>query len=202
MLFNSIDFALFFPLVFLAYWFFEDRAKQNIVLLVSSCVFYGWWDYRFLALLAFSILLDYVMGLKIDAAGSAPAKKLLLSISVLANLGFLGFFKYHNFFAESLNAALRAAGLHPGFRTLDLILPVGISLLHFSRPFLRLRHIPKKDKADDQPVGLFDLRRFLSAPGGGPHRARRPPAAASPKPAPIRAPRSGRRIAADLVGGF
>jgi D-alanyl-lipoteichoic acid acyltransferase DltB (MBOAT superfamily) len=131
MLFNSIDFALFFPLVFLTYWLFENRTTQNVVILISSCIFYGWWDYRFLALLGFSTVLDYVMGLLIGAAEDARAKKVWLSISIVANLGFLGFFKYHNFFAESLNSLMQKAGLQPSLRTLELILPVGISFYTF-----------------------------------------------------------------------
>src|SRR5688572_12253046 len=103
MLFNSFEFALFLPIVFLLYWFFtkNNLKGQNFILLASSYVFYGWWDYRFLFLLAFSTFLDFYTGLRIYEARKPGYKKMWLIISVAVNLGFLGFFKYYNFFIES-----------------------------------------------------------------------------------------------------
>src|SRR3954469_20511027 len=98
MLFNSIQFAVFLVIVFTLYWAAGKNIKlQNLILLVSSYVFYGTWDYRFLFLLVFSTFLDYFTGLKIYKAEKKSLKKVWLFISVFINLGFLGVFKYYNF---------------------------------------------------------------------------------------------------------
>jgi alginate O-acetyltransferase complex protein AlgI len=133
MLFNSIDFAIFLPLVFVLYWAIpkENIRLQNILLLIASYVFYGWWDYRFLFLLAFSTLLDYVSGLQIQSAQTRASQKFWLVASVVVNLGFLGFFKYYNFFIESFAEMLSSFGLRSNPWTLQIILPVGISFYTF-----------------------------------------------------------------------
>ena len=94
MFFNSIDFAIFFPIVFVLYWFVTARSlkAQNVLLLLVSYFFYGCWDWRFLFLLAFSTFLDYYTGLRIHRAERPTARKTWLVISVAVNLGFLGFF--------------------------------------------------------------------------------------------------------------
>jgi D-alanyl-lipoteichoic acid acyltransferase DltB (MBOAT superfamily) len=96
MLFNSISFAIFLPIVFFLYWFAVkgNLRIQNLLLLVSSYFFYASWDYRFLFLLIFSTLLDYITGIKIHEAISVQRKKIWLWISIVVNLGFLGIFKY------------------------------------------------------------------------------------------------------------
>jgi alginate O-acetyltransferase complex protein AlgI len=134
MLFNSIDFAIFFPVVFILYWFVanKDLKKQNVLLLISSYVFYGTWDYRFLFLLIFSTLLDYFTGIKMFENKDSKKKKLFwfwLSISV--NVGFLGIFKYYNFFASSFAEAISNFGFKADPQTLNVILPVGISFYTF-----------------------------------------------------------------------
>ncbi|TWV99269.1 MBOAT family O-acyltransferase [Chitinophaga pinensis] len=133
MLFNSFGFALFLPIVFMLYWFIANRhfRIQNIVLLLASYLFYGLWDYRFLFLLTFSILLDYYTGIRIHEAATPAKKKTWLFISISINLGFLFFFKYYNFFAESFAELLTSAGFHPDIWTLKIILPVGISFYTF-----------------------------------------------------------------------
>lgn len=100
MLFNSIEFLLFLPIVFVLYWFVFNKnfKQQNLLILVSSYFFYGWWDYRFLSLIILSTIVDYVIGLKISSQSSRNNQKKLLLCSVLFNLGILGFFKYYNFF--------------------------------------------------------------------------------------------------------
>jgi len=134
MLFNSIEFAIFLPIVFLLYWFGTkgNMKLQNILLLVSSYFFYACWDYRFLFLLVFSTLLDYFTGLKMFDAKSAGMKKFWFWLSVGINLGFLGVFKYFNFFADSLADALMELGYKADFWTLNVILPVGISFYTFT----------------------------------------------------------------------
>ena len=133
MLFNSVSFALFLPIVFVPYWFATrgDRKFQNILLLVSSYYFYACWDYRFLFLLIFSTLLDYVTGIKIYQAEDSLKRKFWLWLSICINLGFLGVFKYYNFFASSLAEGLSALGFKSNFETINVILPVGISFYTF-----------------------------------------------------------------------
>ncbi|MDB5203440.1 MAG: acyltransferase [Ferruginibacter sp.] len=133
MLFNSLSFALFLPIVFLLYWFATkgDHKRQNVLLLVSSYFFYACWDYRFLFLLIFSTLLDYFTGLKMASAPTKSMKKFWFWLSVGINLGFLGVFKYYNFFAQSFAEALSLVGFHANFWTLKVILPVGISFYTF-----------------------------------------------------------------------
>lgn len=132
MLFNSFDFAVFFPIVFFLYWALSKNLRaQNVLILAASYVFYAWWDYRFLFLLIFSISLDYFSGLKIDQSKSQRGKKTWLLISILINLGFLGFFKYYNFFIDSFSSLLSEVGIHGDTWTLQIILPVGISFYTF-----------------------------------------------------------------------
>ena len=133
MLFNSLSFAFFLPIVFAAYWLTNKSLRiQNILLFVASCYFYGSWDYRFLFLLLFSISLDYFTGIKMDEAGNGKARKFWFWLSVSVNLGFLGIFKYYNFFEQSFADFLSIFGIKTSFWTLKVILPVGISFLYFS----------------------------------------------------------------------
>lgn len=133
MLFNSFEFALFLPLMFVVYWYLCGRRWriQNVVLLAGSLVFYGWWDPRFLGLMLFSAVLDFTVGNLIHRARSVALRRGLLGISIGVNFGILGVFKYYNFFAESLNDALGACGIGPVATRLDLVLPVGISFYTF-----------------------------------------------------------------------
>jgi len=133
MLFNSLNFAIFLPIVFLLYWFATkgNLKFQNILLLVSSYFFYACWDWRFLFLLIFSTLLDYFTGIKMSDAKNQNSKKIWFWLSIFVNLGFLGVFKYYNFFAESFASALDNIGLNVNPWTLKVILPVGISFYTF-----------------------------------------------------------------------
>ena len=133
MLFNSVSFAIFLPIVFILYWFGAkgNLRLQNIILLISSYFFYACWDWRFLFLLVFSILLDFFTGIKIHEASSQRKKALWLSLSIGINLGFLGIFKYYNFFAESFANGLSLLGFKANLGTLNVILPVGISFYTF-----------------------------------------------------------------------
>lgn len=133
MLFNSIDFAVFFPVFFLLYWFVfsKDLKKQNFLIVIASYIFYGWWDWRFLNLILFSTLTDYVIGLKLKKENRQAYRKLLLYISVIINIGFLGFFKYYNFFVDNFVAAFSLFGMQLSPSTLNIILPVGISFYTF-----------------------------------------------------------------------
>jgi alginate O-acetyltransferase complex protein AlgI len=133
LLFNSLNFALFLPVVFLLYWFVTQRnlGIQNILLLAASYFFYACWDYRFVFLLAFSTLLDYFTGLKMYDAKNKPRKRFWFWLSVIVNLGFLGFFKYYNFFAANFEELLAHVGIKADFVVLKVILPLGISFYTF-----------------------------------------------------------------------
>lgn len=132
MLFNSIDFALFLPLVFIIYWLFKDYLKiQNFIIVIASYVFYGWWDWRFLSLILFSSIVDYLVGYKLKHENNQVKRKALLWVSIVINLGFLGFFKYYNFFLDNFITAFSFFGKEITVNSLNIILPVGISFYTF-----------------------------------------------------------------------
>lgn len=133
MLFNSIDFAIFLPIVFILYWFVTNKnlKLQNLLVVIASYVFYGWWDWRFLILIFFSTLVDYSVGMKLKTEASQKKRKVLLWISILVNLGFLCFFKYYNFFLDNFISAFSFFGQEIQANSLDIILPVGISFYTF-----------------------------------------------------------------------
>ena len=133
MLFNSIDFAVFLPIVFLLYWLLANKSLklQNALIVLASYVFYGWWDWRFLSLILFSTLVDYTIGRKLKSEKNQTKRKILLWTSICVNLGFLGFFKYANFFLDNFTAAFSFFGSEIATHSLDIILPVGISFYTF-----------------------------------------------------------------------
>jgi len=133
MLFNSIDFAIFLPIVFILYWFVFSKKtqQQNLVLLIASYVFYGFWDWRFLILIFFSSIIDFLIGKKLKEVTNISKSKLFLSISIVVNLGVLGFFKYYNFFLDSFASAFTFFGSSISEERLNIILPVGISFYTF-----------------------------------------------------------------------
>ena len=133
MLFNSIDFAIFLPIVFLLYWFVANKnlKLQNLLIVISSYVFYGWWDWRFLSLILFSTIVDFLVGLMLSKEENETKRKALLWTSILVNLGFLGFFKYYNFFIENFTTAFSFFGNEIQPNSLNIILPVGISFYTF-----------------------------------------------------------------------
>ena len=133
MLFNSANFAVFLLIIFILYWFVVQRNLrfQNVLLLVSSYFFYACWDWRFMFLLIFSSLLDYFTGIKIHETLNLKNKKKWLWVSIVINLGFLGIFKYYNFFAESFTDGLALLGFNTNLGSLQIILPVGISFYTF-----------------------------------------------------------------------
>lgn len=133
MLFNSLDFAIFLPIVFLLYWlvFNKNLKIQNLLIVIASYFFYGWWDWRFLILIVFSTIIDYSMGLKLKDESNDRKRKLFLWISISVNLGLLGVFKYFNFFLENFIAAFSFFGKDISPHMLNIILPVGISFYTF-----------------------------------------------------------------------
>ncbi len=130
MLFNSVAFLIFLPVVFGVYWLLPQRA-QNVFLLAASYFFYAWWDWRFLSLLLLSTALDYGCALGIEGSADPRRRRLYLLASLSVNLGLLGFFKYFGFFVDSASSLLLAVGLDPLPWHLDVVLPVGISFYTF-----------------------------------------------------------------------
>ena len=152
MLFNSIDFAIFLPIVFLLYWFVANKnlKLQNILIVVASYVFYGWWDWRFLSLIMFSTIVDYSVGIGLKNQQNITKRKFLLWASIIVNLGFLGFFKYYNFFLENFVTAFTFLGNSINPQGLNIILPVGISFytfqtLSYSIDVYKIKLEPTKD---------------------------------------------------------
>ncbi|MFA7131985.1 MAG: MBOAT family O-acyltransferase [Bacteroidales bacterium] len=133
MLFNSLNFAIFFPIVFIIYWgFLKNSLKyQNLLLLVSSCFFYACWDWRFLFLLFASIVLVYFSGRFMGSAKSQKIRKVWLLVSVIFSLGLLGVFKYYHFFTSSFTDLLSTFGIQINTWSLKVVLPVGISFYTF-----------------------------------------------------------------------
>ena len=137
MLFNSFEFLIFLPIVFLLYWFVFDYAMrgckcqllcQNLLIVVASYIFYGWWDWRFLILIAITTILSFLSGIGIEKAPTLRGKKAVMITNILVNLGILGVYKYYDFFATRF---AQLFGIESDFLLLHLILPVGISFYTF-----------------------------------------------------------------------
>ena len=133
MLFNSFEFLIFLPIVFLVYWFLCRKGKsKNIFLILASYLFYGWWDFRFLLLIIFISLISFTGGLVISEEKIKSGLKTLVFWSALVlSFGTLFIFKYFNFFTQSFVRVLETVGFTPDVPTLDIILPVGISFYTF-----------------------------------------------------------------------
>lgn len=170
MLFNSYEFLIFLPVVFLLYWFvFQKNLKaQNAFILIASYIFYGWWDWRFLGLIAFSSLVDYICGLNIGEEEEAFKRKVYLGISLGVNLGLLGFFKYFNFFIESATDLINTAGFQANPYSLQLILPVGISFYTFQTMSYTIDIYRRKTEPTKDPVAFFAYVSFFPQLVAGP----------------------------------
>ena len=134
MLFNSFEFLIFLPTVFFLYWgVFAYKLKfQNLIIVISSYLFYSFWDYRFLSLIFLSTLVDFYVGLNIPKNTSFNKRKVLLICSLFFNLGILGLFKYYNFFIDSWISLFSSIGYEiASHSTLNIVLPVGISFYTF-----------------------------------------------------------------------
>ena len=133
MLFNSLDFAIFLPIVFILYWFVTNKnlKLQNFLIVIASYTFYSWWDWRFLSLIIFSTIVDYSVGVLLSKEERVLKRKILLWTSIVVNLGFLGFFKYYNFFLDNFISAFSFFGMEINANSLNIILPVGISFYTF-----------------------------------------------------------------------
>lgn len=170
MLFNSLEFAIFLPIVFALYWLIGAKriVLQNILILVSSYVFYGWWSLEFLGLIAFSSFVDYFAAIRIEAAEIKRKKLPYLYLSLLANLGILIYFKYTNFFIESFIEAFTLFGYHPSGYTLNIILPVGVSFYTFQTLSYTIDVYRGKMKPTKKLIAFFSYVSFFPQLVAGP----------------------------------
>lgn len=152
MLFNSIEFAIFFPIIFILYFlFFNNNIRyRNLFIICISYFFYAMWDWRFLSLIIISSIADYLIGFKIYDSKDKKTRRGFLLLSVIINIGILGFFKYFNFFTDSLLSLFELFGWTYSYRRLNIILPVGISFytfqtLSYTLDIYRKRLTPTKD---------------------------------------------------------
>ncbi len=175
MLFNSLTFAFFLPLVFALYWLIPGKKlnARNLLLLAASYFFYGLWDWRFLGLIIASSLGDFILGLAIHKAENHGRKKGFLALSIIFNLGILGFFKYWNFFAGSLVDLLGNFGIHSDVQLLNIILPVGISFYTFQSLSYTIDIYRKKIQPTHQALAFCTYVAFFPQLVAGPiERAR------------------------------
>ncbi|MFD2823591.1 MBOAT family protein [Lacinutrix iliipiscaria] len=169
MLFNSIEYLIFLPTVFILYWLLKgDFKKQNMLLLIASFIFYGWWDWRFLGLIVYSSYLDYFIGLKLHAETSDKIRKRWLTFSLVSNLGLLGFFKYYNFFTDSFAASMQLVGWEVDDLTLNIILPVGISFYTFQTLSYTIDIYRKEIEPTKDIVAFFTFVSFFPQLVAGP----------------------------------
>ena len=170
MLFNSIDFLMFLPIVFLLYWFvFRRHRWQNLLVVISSYVFYGWWDWRFLFLIALTSLFSFVSGLLLEHfEGQRRSQQLVSAINIVLNLGILGVFKYYNFFVENLDALFGMFGLHLDWVTMKIILPVGISFYTFQALSYTIDVYQKRLSATHDIIEFFAFISFFPQLVAGP----------------------------------
>ncbi len=158
MIFTEARFLVFFVLVFGIYWVLRANRTRKLWLLATSYVFYGAWDWRFLALIAGSTAVDWLVGAALERAERPVARRALLATSLVCNLGLLGFFKYFDFFVQSGAGLLQWLGLEVHPRTLDLILPVGISFYTFQTLSYTIDIYRRKLKPVD---GFLDFALFV-----------------------------------------
>ena len=172
MLFNSIEFLIFLPLVFLLYWFVfsRNRCWQNLLIVIVSYVFYGWWDWRFLFLIAFTSFCSYTSGLLLERfEGNRKWQKGISAGNIIINLTILGIFKYYNFFVENLDVIFSSLfNSHLDWVTIDIILPVGISFYTFQALSYTIDVYQKKLPASHDSVEFFAYISFFPQLVAGP----------------------------------
>lgn len=172
MIFNSLDFYLFLPLVFLLYWFvFAKQKWQNLLVVVASYVFYGYWDWRFLLLIALTTLCSFGSGLMSHGCkqkGEDGKAKAIAAANIVLNLLILGIFKYYNFFAENMALLLRHVGMNADWPTLNIILPVGISFYTFQALSYTIDVYRGNIKATRDIVAFFAFISFFPQLVAGP----------------------------------
>ena len=170
MLFNSIEYIVFFSIFFPLYWFIFNRSFkiQNVLLLIGSYIFYSWWDWRFLILIILSSILDFSIGILLSKEENLTRRKVFVGISLFFNLGLLAVFKYFNFFISSFQDLLEAIGLQSNPYSLNLILPVGISFYTFQTLSYTIDVYRKKIQPTTDVVAFFTFVSFFPQLVAGP----------------------------------
>ena len=170
MLFNSFEFLIFLPIVFLSYWFvFRRRWWRNLFVVVASYVFYSWWDWRFLILIALTSLFSFISGLLLERyEGRRKLQKVVSATNIVLNLTILGIFKYYNFFVENLDMLFGIMGFHPDWVSMNVILPVGISFYTFQALSYSIDVYQKKLPATHDIVEFFAYISFFPQLVAGP----------------------------------
>ncbi len=172
MLFNSFDFAIFLPITFILYWLFNRNLKsQNAFIVAISYLFYGWWDWRFLILIAFTTFCSYTSGILIDKANRKSQNKkakIISAANITINLLILGVFKYYNFFVTSLADAFSVFGITLETTTLNIILPVGISFYTFQALSYSIDVYRHKIEATHDIIAFFAFVSFFPQLVAGP----------------------------------
>ena len=170
MLFNSFEFLIFLPIVFLSYWFvFRRRWWRNLFVVVASYVFYSWWNWRFLILIALTSLFSFISGLLLERyEGQRKLQKAVSATNIVLNLTILGIFKYYNFFVENLDMLFGMMGFHPDWVSMNVILPVGISFYTFQALSYSIDVYQKKLPATHDIVEFFAYISFFPQLVAGP----------------------------------
>lgn len=168
-LFNSLEFLIFLPIVFVLYWLCAGRANlRNLVIVLASYAFYGWWDYRFLALLALSTASSYASGIAIEKCQERKTAKWICAANVVFNLSILAFFKYFNFFGENFARIMDALGWHTDWVMLDILLPVGISFYTFQAIGYTIDVYRRSTEASHNPITFAAFISFFPQLVAGP----------------------------------
>ena len=170
MLFNSIQFLIYLPIVFLIYWALREKLKwQNLFVVIASYIFYGWWDWRFLILIAITTGSSFLSGILLEKAERNRKRQKWISASnIILNLYILGVFKYFNFFSENLAALFNQIGYKLDWVTLDIILPVGISFYTFQSISYTIDVYQHKIKATKDGIAFFAFVSFFPQLVAGP----------------------------------
>lgn len=168
-LFNSLEFLFFLPIVFALYWLCAGRANlRNLVIVIASYAFYGWWDYRFLALLALSTASSYASGIAIEKCQERKTAKWICAANVVFNLSILAFFKYFNFFGENFARIMDTLGWHTDWVMLDILLPVGISFYTFQAIAYTIDVYRRSTTASHNPITFAAFISFFPQLVAGP----------------------------------
>ena len=168
-LFNSLEFLFFLPIVFALYWLCAGRANlRNLVIVIASYAFYGWWDYRFLALLALSTASSYASGIAIEKCQERKTAKWICAANVVFNLSILAFFKYFNFFGENFARIMDTLGWHTDWVMLDILLPVGISFYTFQAIGYTIDVYRRSTEASHNPITFAAFISFFPQLVAGP----------------------------------
>lgn len=170
MLFNSFEFLVFLPIVFLLYWFvFKPLKWQNLFVVAASYLFYGWWDWRFLILIAITTFCSFASGMLLERyEGQCSRQKWISFINILLNLLILCAFKYYNFFGENLEELFRAFGMQLDWVTLDILLPVGVSFYTFQALSYTIDVYQHKIKPTHDVIAFFAFISFFPQLVAGP----------------------------------